>query len=156
MSRHISDYAMLSDSHSAALVSLDGVVEWLCLPRFDSPSLFGRLLDEDAGHWSLRPRGVTSARRHYRGRSLVLETRLSATAGRGVLVEALAFGEGERGHSIGLGSPHVLVQPRIDALPRAFGRHGGCRVERTGSRHLGGAWRPTTLRLLEGNVLGGA
>ncbi len=110
MSRLISDYAMLSDSHSAALVSLDGVVEWLCLPRFDSPSLFGRLLDEDAGHWSLRPRGVTSARRHYRGRSLVLETRLSATAGRGVLVEALAFGEGERGHSIGLGSPHVLVR----------------------------------------------
>lgn len=110
MSRRISDYALLSDSHSAALVTPDGAVEWLCFPRFDSPSVFARLLDEDAGYWSLRPGGVTSRSRAYRARSLVLETRLSTATGSGVLLEALVFGEGERGHEIGLKSPHVLAR----------------------------------------------
>ena len=53
----IADHALLSDRHSAALVSREGSVEWLCFPRFDSPSVFGRLLDDEAGHWSIRPAG---------------------------------------------------------------------------------------------------
>ena len=51
----IGSYGFLSDCHTAALVSYDGSVEWLCLPRFDSPSAFAALLDRDAGHFRLEP-----------------------------------------------------------------------------------------------------
>ena len=49
----IGSYGFLSDCHTSALVSYDGSVEWLCLPRFDSPSAFAALLDRDAGHFKL-------------------------------------------------------------------------------------------------------
>src|ERR1700753_4202291 len=70
----IADYALLSDRHSAALVSRDGSVDWLCFPRFDSPSVFGRLLGDRAGHWSIRPEATTNVSRRYLARTMVLET----------------------------------------------------------------------------------
>jgi GH15 family glucan-1,4-alpha-glucosidase len=72
----IEDYALLGDLHTAALVSTAGSVDWLCLPRFDSPSAFAALLHNDeAGHWTLAPEGAsTSAVRRYAGNTLVLET----------------------------------------------------------------------------------
>ena len=51
----IGDHALLSDCHSSALVDTSGSVEWLTFPRFDSPTVMARLLDDDAGHWSIRP-----------------------------------------------------------------------------------------------------
>ena len=53
--RPIADYGMLADCHSAAHVDLNGSIDWLCLPHYDSSALFARILDPDAGHWSIRP-----------------------------------------------------------------------------------------------------
>jgi GH15 family glucan-1,4-alpha-glucosidase len=106
----IGAHAIISDCHSAALVTGDGSVDWLCFPRFDSPSVFGRLLDDDAGHWSIRPAGAYTSSRRYVGRSLVLETTFRTPAGVAVLTDALACGPDERGHSLGRGSPHLLIR----------------------------------------------
>jgi GH15 family glucan-1,4-alpha-glucosidase len=72
----IEDYAMLGDLQTAALVGRDGSVDWLCLPRFDSPACFAALLhDESAGRWRIAPAaGGRVTRRRYRGDSLVLES----------------------------------------------------------------------------------
>ncbi|TLP59832.1 glycoside hydrolase family 15 protein [Microbispora tritici] len=72
----IEDYALVGDMQSAALVGRNGSVDWLCLPRFDSPSCFARLLgDESNGFWRLAPTGHEEAtRRAYAGDTLVLET----------------------------------------------------------------------------------
>ena len=60
----IEDYALLSDLHTAALVSTGGSIDWLCLPRFDSPAAFTALLGNDEkGHWTLAPGGTPLARR---------------------------------------------------------------------------------------------
>ncbi len=101
---------MLSDCHSAALVSGDGSIDWLCLPRFDSPSVLGRLLDPDAGHWSIRPRGEFESRRRYLPGSLVLETQFETPGGMVMVTDALIFANKERAHQIGTGAPHVLVR----------------------------------------------
>ncbi|WP_434446755.1 glycoside hydrolase family 15 protein [Lentzea sp. E54] len=73
---HIEDYALLGDLQTAALVDRGGSIDWLCLPRFDSPACFAALLhDESAGRWLLAPAaGGTCTRRRYRGDTLILET----------------------------------------------------------------------------------
>jgi alpha,alpha-trehalase len=106
----IADYALLSDRHSAALVSRDGSIDWLCFPRFDSPSVFGRLLGDRAGHWSIRPTGATEVSRRYLDRTMVLETTFHTPTGRVTLTDALAVGEGNRGHQLGKDAPHVLLR----------------------------------------------
>ncbi|MDP9865776.1 MULTISPECIES: glycoside hydrolase family 15 protein [Streptosporangium] len=108
--RPIGDHALLSDCRSAALVTSDGSVDWLCFPRFDSPAVFARLLDEDAGHWSIRPAGPAEATRRYLEDSLVLETTFRNQDGTVVLLDALALGGRERGHSLGASSPGVLLR----------------------------------------------
>ena len=124
----IADLALLSDRHSSALVSTSGTVEWLCFPRFDSPSIFGRLLDEDAGHWQVAPVGEWTASRRYLPRSLVLETTFTTPTGTLVLTDLLAMGEDNGGHRLGTGVPHLLVRSlacvagtvevRVDYRPR--------------------------------------
>jgi GH15 family glucan-1,4-alpha-glucosidase len=106
----IADYALLSDRHSAALVSRDGSIDWLCFPRFDSPSVFGRLLDQSAGHWLLRAQDAHTVTRRYLDRTMVLETTYVTPTGTLVVVDALAMGEGNRGHALGHEVPHLLVR----------------------------------------------
>jgi GH15 family glucan-1,4-alpha-glucosidase len=109
-SKPIGDYAVLSDRHSAALTSRDGSIDWLCFPHFDSPSVFGRLLGEQAGYWSLRVVGATSITRRYVERTMALETTYTTPMGAAVVVDALAVGEGNRGHDLGLDAPHLLLR----------------------------------------------
>jgi GH15 family glucan-1,4-alpha-glucosidase len=106
----IADYALLSDCHSAALVSRSGSVDWLCFPRFDRPSVFGRILGEQAGHWSIRPAGPARIRRRYRERTMVLETEFRTESGRVILVEAMATGPSPDGHELGMRAPHALLR----------------------------------------------
>jgi GH15 family glucan-1,4-alpha-glucosidase len=76
MAAPIEDYALIGDTHTAGLVSREGSIDWLCMPRFDSPACFAALLgDEGNGRWLLTPAGpVREVRRRYQGDSLVLET----------------------------------------------------------------------------------
>ncbi len=88
----IGGYGFLSDCHTSALVSFDGAVEWLCLPRFDSPSVFGALLDRGAGRLTVRPRGVTvPISRRYKPGSLVIETTWVTDTGWMVVHDALSI-----------------------------------------------------------------
>jgi GH15 family glucan-1,4-alpha-glucosidase len=72
----IEDYGLIGDLQTAALVGRDGSVDWLCLPRFDSPACFAALLhDSRAGRWQLAPAsGGDATRRRYRGDTLILES----------------------------------------------------------------------------------
>lgn len=106
----IAAHAFLSDCHSGALTTLEGSVDWLCFPRFDSPSVFGRLLDDAAGHWSIRPAGEYASSRRYVDRTLVLETTFRTAIGAVTLTDALAMGADNRGHALGKGAPHLLIR----------------------------------------------
>jgi alpha,alpha-trehalase len=106
----IGDYALLSDCRCAALVSRAGSVDWLCCPRFDAPAFFARILDQDAGHFSIHPAGGFEASRRYADQTIVLETTFRCATGTAVLTDALATGRGDRGHHLGAGSPGLLVR----------------------------------------------
>jgi len=90
----IADYAFLSDCHTGALVAPDGSVEWMCLPHFDSPSLFAAMLDRGAGSFRLGPYGVfVPAGRRYIPGTNVLETTWMTAQGWLVVRDALTIGE---------------------------------------------------------------
>lgn len=111
----IAEYALLGDCHGAALVSRAGSVDWWCPSRFDAPSVFARLLDSHAGHWSIRPSGMSTVSRRYVEGTMVVQTEFSTATGVLRLTDGLALGAGERGHDVGYASPHVLVR-RVEAL----------------------------------------
>ena len=89
----IADYALLSDCHSAALVSRAGSIEWLCMPAFDSQSVFASILDRDkGGHFSICPNAIEKVRRRYIPGTNVVQTRFVTQTGVLMLTDFLAIG----------------------------------------------------------------
>jgi alpha,alpha-trehalase len=108
--RPIAEYALLSDCSSATLLHRDGSIDWLCLPRFDSPAVFARILDERAGHWSIQPTAAFTAQRRYLPATLAVETTFTTDGGVVRLVDAMAARQGQRGHDLGLDAPHEILR----------------------------------------------
>jgi len=95
MSLPIEDYALISDCHTGALVGRNGSIDWLCLPRYDSPSVFGALLgDQEHGHWSIAPSDAeAAATRHYVDGTFVLVTHWVTDAGELEVVDFMPHGD---------------------------------------------------------------
>jgi alpha,alpha-trehalase len=89
----IADYAFLSDCHTGALVAPDGTIDWLCVPRFDSPSVFGSLLDRGAGAFRLGPFGINvPSGRVYEPGTNTLVTAWKTASGWAMVYDALTMG----------------------------------------------------------------
>ncbi len=93
MPRRIEDYGLIGDCRTAALVGIDGSIDWLCVPRFDSGACFAALLGTpENGRWRIAPKDVTRAtRRRYREGSLILETEFENESGAVRIVDAMAL-----------------------------------------------------------------
>ena len=96
MALRIEGYALIGDCKTAALVGLDGSIDWLCWPRFDSAACFAALLGTpDHGRWLIAPREPpVDARRHYRAGTLVLETRFKTETGDASIIDFMPLGDG--------------------------------------------------------------
>src|SRR3954465_4123562 len=106
----IADYGLLADCTSAALVDRDGSIDWLCMPHYDSPAVFARILDPNAGHWSIAPVGPSTSERRYLPGTLVVETTFTTATGSVRLIDAMAFAPGQRGHDLGRDAPHEVLR----------------------------------------------
>ena len=97
MALRIEDYGLIGDLHTAALVGLDGSIDWLCLPRFDSAACFAALLGTEAnGRWIIRPAGAAQrSSRRYRDGTLVLETLFESDAGSVRLTDCMPVRENQ-------------------------------------------------------------
>jgi GH15 family glucan-1,4-alpha-glucosidase len=125
MAGRIEDYALLGDLGTAALVGADGSVDWLCLPRFDSPSCFAALLGEERhGHWALAPadNGARPAGRRYLGDTLVLETRWRTPTGEARVLDFMPQRPSERP-----GEPPRLVR-LVEGLDGSVAMRASLRV----------------------------
>ena len=109
----IADYGFLSDCHTCALVASDGSIEWMCLPYFDSPSVFGSMLDRGAGSWRVGPYGIyVPAGRRYIPGTNIIETTWMTPQGWLRVVEALTIGPW---HDNKHGSSHTRPPTDYDA-----------------------------------------
>src|SRR2546429_7263086 len=77
----IERYGLIGECGTAALVSDDGSIDWLCLPRFDADPIFGRILDPSAGHFAIAPRGSYTAERQYLQDTALLATTYTTPTG---------------------------------------------------------------------------
>ncbi|MGF7161669.1 GH15 family glucan-1,4-alpha-glucosidase [Rhodoligotrophos appendicifer] len=111
----IEDYAIIGNMISAALVSKNGSIDWLCLPRFDSPACFAALLGtRDNGHWSIRPTEKFTMTRHYVPDTAVLETHFQTATGTIAIFDFMPLTDDE---------------DRVDLVRLVKGLHGTVDVE---------------------------
>jgi GH15 family glucan-1,4-alpha-glucosidase len=109
----IADYAFLSNCHTGALVAPDGAIDWLCVPCFDSPSMFGSLLDREAGFFRFGPFGINHpTQRNYVAGTNVMETTWKTPSGWVVVRDALTMGPWD--HEDGV-TPHTRPPADDDA-----------------------------------------
>src|ERR1041384_3048290 len=120
----IADYGFLSDCETNALVAPSGAIEWLCLPRHDGPSVFGAVLDRDAGTFRLGPADtmVPAARRYLPG-TMILETSWGTDRGWLIVRDVLLVGAGHATEEAAGAPPRPPLPPR----PRAWAPHGRLR-----------------------------
>jgi hypothetical protein len=109
----IADYGFLSDCHTGALVASDGSIDWMCIPHFDSPSVFAAMLDRGAGNWRVGPYGVyvPAGRRYVPGTNLI-ETTWMTPQGWLRVVDGLTIGQW---HDNKEGSSHTRAPTDFDA-----------------------------------------
>lgn len=121
MARPIEEYAIIGDCRSAALVGTDGSIDWLCLPRFDSASVFGALLgDAEQGRWSLRPAdAAATSSRSYASDTFTLVTRWLTAEGEVEVTDFMA------GVGKGMGAP----ESRSDLIRRVRGIRGSVTMQ---------------------------
>jgi alpha,alpha-trehalase len=109
----IADYAFLSNCHTSALVAPDGSVDWLCIPRFDSPSVFGTLLDRQIGSFRLAPFGINvPTARIYEPGTNILATTWNTPTGWVLVRDALTMGPWDREDEV---TPHTRPPADEDA-----------------------------------------
>jgi GH15 family glucan-1,4-alpha-glucosidase len=105
----LSDYGLIGDMRTAALVGLDGAIDWCCLPRFDSGSVFAAILDpERGGTWSIRPAVDWTSTQRYLPRTNILETTFRTAGGVAVLTDFMPVGEDGRPSS-----PHPEIHRQL-------------------------------------------
>ena len=109
----IADYAFLSNCHTGALVAPDGAIDWLCVPRFDSPSIFGTLLDREAGSFRFGPFGINvPSGRIYEPGTNILNTTWHTPTGWAMVRDALTIGPTRHKDEI---TPHTRAPADEDA-----------------------------------------
>src|SRR4051794_20174862 len=119
----IAEYAFLSNCHTGALVAPDGSVDWLCVPRFDSASVFGSLLDREAGLFRFGPYGINvPSARHYVPGTNVVETTWRTPSGWVIVRDALTMGPGVSPDAV---TPHTRP-PADDDTDHALVRTATC------------------------------
>ena len=131
----IADYAFLSNCHTGALIAPDGAVGWLCVPRFDSASVFGSLLDREAGYFRFGPFGINHpTARVYEPGTNVLSTTWKTPTGWVLVRDALTMGPRQEDDVV---TPHTRPPADDDAdhvLVRTVGLPGRCGGDRAGLR----------------------
>ena len=106
----IADYALLSNCQGSALVGRNGAVDWACLPAFDSPPIFARIVGETGGTWAMATTEPATTHREYVDGTMVLRTEMQTESGRVVLTDFMPLDPRDRQNDIGLHSEPSLYR----------------------------------------------